>query len=109
MRTRLESITLKGFKTIRELDDFRPGQLTVLIGPNGAGKSNFLSFFRMLSTMSYGTTLLAIPCGFSGRCQQTPARRPGRHAGDRCPGSGFIPDPATSITRFDSLLPPTTL
>ena len=51
MRNRLDAITLKGFKTIRALDDFRPGPLTVLIGPNGAGKSNFISFFRMLSWM----------------------------------------------------------
>ena len=49
MRSRLEAITLKGFKTIRELEDFKPRQLTVLIGPNGAGKSNFISFFRMMS------------------------------------------------------------
>lgn len=48
-RTRLESITLRGFKTIRELEEFKPGSLTILIGPNGAGKSSFLSFFRMLS------------------------------------------------------------
>lgn len=48
-RARLDSITVRGFKTIRELKDFRPGPLTVLIGANGAGKSNFLSFFRMLS------------------------------------------------------------
>ena len=54
MRTRLESITLKGFKTIRALNDFRPGPLTVLIGPNGAGKSNFISFFRLLQTMAFG-------------------------------------------------------
>ena len=40
-------MTLRGFKTIRELKDFEPGQMTVLIGPNGAGKTNFLSFFRM--------------------------------------------------------------
>ena len=58
MKTRLESITLKGFKTIRELKDFRPGQLTVLIGPNGAGKSNFLSFFHMLYPLTYGTVTL---------------------------------------------------
>ena len=51
MRSRLESITLKGFKTIRELNDFRPRDLTVLIGPNGVGKSNFISFFRMMSQM----------------------------------------------------------
>ena len=52
MRTRLDAITLKGFKTIRELVDFRPGSLTVLIGPNGAGKSNFISFFRVLKSMA---------------------------------------------------------
>jgi len=47
--TRLASLTLRGFKTIRELTDFQPGQITMLIGPNGAGKSNFISFFRLLS------------------------------------------------------------
>jgi predicted ATPase len=46
---RLKSITLRGFKTFRELVDFQPGPITVLIGPNGAGKSNFISFFRLLS------------------------------------------------------------
>jgi predicted ATPase len=46
---RLKCITLRGFKTFRELADFRPGPITVLIGPNGAGKSNFISFFRLLS------------------------------------------------------------
>ena len=48
-RSRLERITLKGFKTIHKLVDFEPGSRTVLIGPNGAGKSNFVSFFRMMS------------------------------------------------------------
>jgi predicted ATPase len=46
---RLKSITLRGFKTFRELTDFQPGPVTVLIGPNGAGKSNFISFFQLLS------------------------------------------------------------
>ena len=49
MRPSLARVTLRGFKTIRELKDFEPGRVTVLIGPNGAGKSNFISFFRMLS------------------------------------------------------------
>lgn len=49
MAQRLKSITLRGFKTFKELDDFQPGAITVLIGPNGAGKSNFISFFRLLS------------------------------------------------------------
>jgi len=46
---RLTKITLRGFKTIRDLTGFTPGPITVLIGPNGAGKTNFISFFRMLS------------------------------------------------------------
>ena len=49
MATRLTKISLRGFKTIRNLADFEPSDLTILIGPNGAGKSNFISFFRMLS------------------------------------------------------------
>ena len=49
MRPSLARMTLRGFKTIRELKDFEPGRMTVLIGPNGAGKTNFISFFRMLS------------------------------------------------------------
>lgn len=49
MPSRLTRITLRGFKTIRELVDFEPGSLMVMIGANGAGKSNFISFFRLLS------------------------------------------------------------
>src|SRR6266851_4644606 len=49
MGLRLTSITLRGFKTVRNLADFEPGDLTIMIGPNGAGKSNFISFFRLLS------------------------------------------------------------
>ena len=51
MGNRLHSITLKGFKSIQELDEFGPSNLTALIGPNGSGKSNFISFFRMMSWM----------------------------------------------------------
>ena len=59
-RSRLERITLKGFKTIRELVDFEPCSRTVLIGPNGAGKSNFVSFFRMMSWALSGPDKLAL-------------------------------------------------
>jgi predicted ATPase len=48
----LDSITLKGFKSIRELNDFKLQKLNVLIGPNGAGKSNFVDFFRLLRAMA---------------------------------------------------------
>lgn len=59
-RSRLDRITLKGFKTIRELVDFEPHSQTVLIGPNGAGKSNFISFFRMMSWALSGPDKLAL-------------------------------------------------
>lgn len=48
-RIQLSRLSLRGFKSIRHLEDFRPGRLNVLIGANGAGKSNLISFFRMLS------------------------------------------------------------
>lgn len=49
MRTTLDEITIRGFKTFQGLEKFRPGRLAVLIGPNGSGKSNFASFFTMMS------------------------------------------------------------
>lgn len=44
----LSQISLRGFKSIAELEglDLRP--LNVLIGANGAGKTNFVDFFRLL-------------------------------------------------------------
>lgn len=47
----LNKITIKGFKSIRSLEDFELQDLNVLIGGNGAGKSNFIEFFRMLFAM----------------------------------------------------------
>lgn len=47
----LDKLTIKGFKSIRTLEDFELTNLNVLIGGNGAGKSNFIDFFRMLRAM----------------------------------------------------------
>jgi predicted ATPase len=47
----LDKLTIKGFKSIRGLEDFKLGKLNVFIGGNGAGKSNLISFFEMLSSM----------------------------------------------------------
>src|ERR1017187_4190691 len=45
----LEQILLSGYKSIRELKDFRLGSgLNVLIGANGSGKTNFIRFFELL-------------------------------------------------------------
>ena len=49
---KLDSLTIRGFKSIRALEDFELGSLNVLIGANGAGKSNFLSLFQMLTDLS---------------------------------------------------------
>jgi predicted ATPase len=46
----LKHISIKGFKSIKELDlDLSP--INVLIGANGSGKSNFISFFKLLNRM----------------------------------------------------------
>ncbi len=50
----LDRLSVRGFKSIRALDDFKLRRLNVLIGANGAGKSNFISLFRMLSEMMAG-------------------------------------------------------
>lgn len=50
-KKRIEELTIKGFKSIEDLDKFRLRWLNILIGANGAGKSNFISYFRMLSEM----------------------------------------------------------
>jgi predicted ATPase len=48
---KLKSFTIKGYKTIKALENFEPKPINILIGPNGAGKSNFISFFKFLSWM----------------------------------------------------------
>jgi predicted ATPase len=48
---KMKSFTIKGYKTIKSIENFEPRDINVLIGPNGAGKSNFISFFKFLSWM----------------------------------------------------------
>lgn len=48
--TKLSSIVIKGFRTIRDMT-LEPRGFNIMIGPNGAGKSNFISFFSFLSWM----------------------------------------------------------
>ncbi len=47
----IDTLTIRGFKSIRELDKLQLTNLNVLIGANGVGKSNFVSYFRMLHEM----------------------------------------------------------
>ncbi|MBY0545002.1 MAG: AAA family ATPase [Gammaproteobacteria bacterium] len=51
MKNPIKFLTIRGFKSIKKLDDFELGDLNVLIGSNGAGKSNFVSYFKMLGEL----------------------------------------------------------
>jgi len=50
----LDKITVKGYKSIKNLEDFSFNNLNVLIGANGAGKSNLISLFKMLAALAEG-------------------------------------------------------
>ena len=52
MKGALDKLSIKGFKSIRDLNEFKLGDLNVIIGANGAGKSNFVQIFRMLMAMT---------------------------------------------------------
>ena len=43
----LDTITVKGFKSIASIEKLKLGAINVLIGPNGSGKSNFIGVFRV--------------------------------------------------------------
>ena len=49
--TRLESVRIRGFRSLADVELSGLGATSVLIGSNGSGKSNFMRFFEMLSWM----------------------------------------------------------
>lgn len=51
MRNKIERLTIKGFKSIREMVNFSLGDVNIVVGANGAGKSNFVQIFRMVRAM----------------------------------------------------------
>ena len=80
--TRIESVHIEGFRSLREVT-LRPDPgVTVLIGPNGAGKSNLFRFFELLHSMLTHRRL-GIFVGLEGGanhqlfhgCQRTPAMK----------------------------------
>jgi predicted ATPase len=56
----IDCLTIRGFKSIRSLQDLELSSLNVLIGPNGAGKSNFIDFFRFLRSLVNQELQLAV-------------------------------------------------
>jgi predicted ATPase len=53
-RQPIKYLTIKGFKSIKNLERFPLRNLNVLIGANGSGKSNFVSFFSMMKELANG-------------------------------------------------------
>jgi predicted ATPase len=51
----VETITVRGFKSIAEIDALQLGAINVLIGANGSGKSNFIGLFSFLHAIREGT------------------------------------------------------
>ena len=52
--SKLDYITVRGFRSIARIDKLAIGPLTVLIGPNGSGKSNLLGVFSFLNAIRQG-------------------------------------------------------
>jgi len=52
MKGALNTLSVRGFKSIKELNEFKFEDLNVIIGANGAGKSNLIQIFRMLKSMT---------------------------------------------------------
>ena len=48
---RIDSIRIKGFRSLADIEIGRMAKSAVLIGANGSGKSNFIRFFEMMSWM----------------------------------------------------------
>lgn len=48
------SLDVDGFRSLKEIVSWRPGNLNVLIGPNGSGKSNLLRILDLLAVAAQG-------------------------------------------------------
>jgi len=50
----LDTISVKGFKSIASIENLKIGAINVIIGANGSGKSNFLGLFSLLNAIFRG-------------------------------------------------------
>src|SRR5438477_6630412 len=48
------SLDIEGFRSLKHIAGWRPGDLAVLIGPNGSGKSNLLRVLELLAVAAKG-------------------------------------------------------
>ena len=49
--SRIESVRIRGFRSLADVELTNLRNANVLIGANGSGKSNFIRFFEMMSWM----------------------------------------------------------
>ena len=63
--TGIEYITIKGFKSIKSIENLKLNPINILIGANGSGKSNFLEAFRLLGKAGadYGLETYVVEAG----------------------------------------------
>ena len=54
MQNTLDYISIKGFRSIREINKLELRPINILIGANGSGKSNFVSTFSFLNAIRSG-------------------------------------------------------
>jgi predicted ATPase len=45
---KLSSISIKGFKSIKSIENLEVRSINILIGANGVGKSNFIDVFDLI-------------------------------------------------------------
>ena len=50
----LDKLTIRGFKSIREMEGLELKNLNILIGTNGSGKSNLIASLQMLKSLAEG-------------------------------------------------------
>jgi predicted ATPase len=50
----LDSVSIKGYKSIKFLENFKLQRINILIGANGAGKSNFIGLFEFVHDIIKG-------------------------------------------------------
>lgn len=53
-RPELDSITIRGFKSIASIEELALGPINLVVGPNGSGKSNFIGVFSFLHALREG-------------------------------------------------------
>lgn len=107
MGTSLDTLTIKGFKSIQELSTFKLNSLNVIVGANGAGKSNLIAFFKMLRALIDGNLNRFVRDSggagallFNGR-KVTPQLFFETHFGQRGYRFSLVPTPADELALED--------